>query len=179
MERTFVWRTHLKDGPLVATAIHDGDGLRPEVEALTAVDKKTRKLEEDPFTSELTDIGCTRVIGLRSRFEVDLNRTREKAVYIHPEDAWGIKVWKTEPAEDIIMRSLDEYDSFYSEMYRMFSGLKKKYGYFVVLDLHSYNYRRGGPGHPPEDAEMNPEVNIGTGTMDMELWSPLKKQVHK
>jgi len=43
----------------------------------------------------------------------------------------------------------------------------------VILDLHSYNHRRDGPDKPAADPEGNPEVNIGTGTMDRERWGPL------
>jgi len=43
----------------------------------------------------------------------------------------------------------------------------------VVYDLHSYNHRRDGPNSEPAAVEGNPEVNIGTGTMDRELWGPL------
>jgi hypothetical protein len=43
----------------------------------------------------------------------------------------------------------------------------------VVFDLHSYNHRRDGPEAPPADPELNPEVNVGTGTMDRERWGPV------
>jgi len=173
MNKIGVWETYPEDGPLVAAAIHDGEGLRPEAAELIAVDKKTRKLEEDPFTSDLADLGITRIIGLRSRFEVDLNRPREKAVYINPEDAWGINIWKTPPQPAFIARSLEAYDSFYNEMHRIFSGLESRFGHFAVLDIHSYNYRREGPDGPPADPTENPEVNIGTGTINRQIWGPL------
>ena len=38
-----------------------------------------------------------RIIVNRSRFEVDINRPRDKAVYITPEDAWGLHIWKNIP----------------------------------------------------------------------------------
>ena len=60
-----------------------------------------------------TIIAGTRIIGLRSRFEVDLNRPRQRAVYLEPEDTWGLRVWKVKPAPDIISRSGVEYDAFY------------------------------------------------------------------
>ncbi len=37
-------------------------------------------------------------------------------------------------------------------------------------DLHTYNHRRDGPGGPTADAAGNPEVNIGTGTLDRGRW---------
>jgi hypothetical protein len=51
--------------------------------------------------------------------------------------------------------------------------MEGQYGYFMVLDLHSYNHRRQGPQGPPADQEGNPEINIGTGTMDRKRWAGL------
>ena len=47
-----------------------------------------------------------------------------------------------------------------------FSTLSRMRGPFVVLDVHSYNHRRAGPDAPPAPAEHNPDVNVGTGTLD-------------
>lgn len=172
-DQTKIWKTHKGAGPLVATAIHDGHFLRKEIAEIMLLDDIAQLREEDPFTGEFTSIGDTRILGLNSRFEVDLNRPREKAVYIKPEDAWGLNVWKTEPPEEIINRSLAEYDDFYSEVHKIFSEMTEEYGRFVVFDIHSYNVLRDGPSNPPADPNLNPEVNIGTGTMDREYWASL------
>ena len=161
------------EGPLVAAAIHDGHGTRPEVAGLLAVGEEERLREEDPFTEFWTTVAPSRIIGLRSRFEVDLNRPRDKAVYRVPEDAWGLQVWRGEVPEEIVQRSLEEYDAFYADVERLLSGMARRHGRFVVLDLHSYNHRRAGPDGPPADAEGNPEVNLGTGSMDREYWAPV------
>jgi len=153
------------DSPLIATAIHDGHALREEMEQICALDDLGRLREEDPFTGQWTNATDNRVIVRTSRFEVDLNRVRKRAVYIKPEDAWGLKVWKKEPTQAVIKRSLDVFDSFYAEMFKMFSELKRRHGKFVVFDLHTYNHLREGPGGQPADPAQNPEVNIGTGTM--------------
>ena len=168
-----IWRQEMGEGPLVAAAIHDGHFVRDEVAQLLAVDEPTRLLEEDPYTSQWTVVAPTRVIGLRSRFEVDLNRPREKAVYRSPEDAWGIQVWKRVPPDDVFARSLEEYDAFYHAMGQLLSGIQSRWGRFFVFDLHSYNHRRAGPDAPPASAEENPQVNIGTGTMDRARWAPV------
>ena len=159
--------------PIIATAIHDGHELRSDVAALTALSDSERLQEEDPFTATWTMVVNTRVLTSRSRFEVDLNRPRDKAVYVTPEDAWGLQVWRNEPPEDMVTRSLEQYDYFYSEMHRVLARLQERYGKFVVLDLHSYNHRRGGPDAPPDDPKDNPEVNVGTGSMDRERWGSL------
>jgi N-formylglutamate amidohydrolase len=158
-------------GPFVATAIHNGHIIREELLKKMYIDEADRLREEDPFTENWTQIANTRVIGMRSRFEVDLNRPRGKAIYINPEDAWNLKIWNTKPSEEEIKVSLAEYDDFYNEMYAMFSDLKNQYGYFVVFDLHSYNHMRNGPDNPPADPDLNPEVNVGTGTMNRTLWA--------
>jgi len=126
--------------------------------------------EEDPFTGQWTMIADNRIVVRTSRFEVDLNRVREKAVYIKPEDAWGLKIWNTNPSEDIINRALEKYDLFYSDVYKIFTDLKRRFGKFFVFDLHSYNHRREGPDAQPAELALNPEVNIGTGTMDRKRW---------
>lgn len=159
--------------PLVAAAIHDGHEVRDEVAAILALDKHDRFREEDPFTRTWTVVADTRIVGLRSRFEVDLNRPREKAIYRSPEEAWGLKVWKTQPSAEIINRSLAEYDAFYARAYNLFASLEQRFGYFVVFDFHTYNHRRERPNAPPANPLENPEVNVGTGSLNRQHWAPL------
>lgn len=173
MSQDTIWELNEGNGPLVAAAIHNGHKLRQEVADIMALSEDARLREEDPFTGEWAIAGDTQIIGLRSRFEVDLNRPREKAVYIEPEDAWGLKVWESSPPPEIVTRSLAEYDAFYSDVYQLFTGLEQQFGCFVVFDLHSYNHLRAGADGLPADPELNPEVNIGTGTMDRARWGPL------
>ena len=133
------------EGPLVAAAIHDGHSVRPELAPLLAISDADRLREEDPFTSAWTAAAQNRIVVNRSRFEVDLNRPRNTAVYIKRSDAWGLKVWKKRPPDEVIARSLDGYDDFYRTVGAFLAGLAERYGRFVVLDLHSYNHRRLGP----------------------------------
>src|SRR5262249_53172094 len=102
------------DGPIVATAIHAGHLLREDAARLIALDEAQRLREEDPFTDELAIVAPTRLIGRRSRFEVDLNRPREQAVYRQPADAWGLHVWETPLGEAFVAESLAVYDAFYA-----------------------------------------------------------------
>jgi len=168
-----IWESFEGNGPIVATSIHNGHRIRKEAAELIALGETDRLREENPYTAEWLSVGDTQINVLRSRFEVDLNRPREKAVYIDPEDAWGLQVWKTRPPQEIIAASLAEYDAFYAEIMRIFSTIEKRFGRFVVFDLHSYNHRRQGPDAQPAEPEGNPEVNIGTGTMDRQRWAPL------
>jgi N-formylglutamate amidohydrolase len=168
-----LWQLVIGEGPLVAVAIHAGHAVRAEVAANLALDEAGRLREEDPFTDLWTDIASNRVVAYRSRFEVDLNRPREKAVYRLPKDAWGLDVWQHHLPEAVAAGSLGEYDAFYATMRYLLEQIERDCGRFVVFDLHSYNHRRGGPDVPAADAGENPEVNIGTGTMNRELWAPV------
>ncbi|MBI2479563.1 MAG: N-formylglutamate amidohydrolase [Planctomycetia bacterium] len=168
---TTIWRLTKGNGPLLAAAVHDGHDSRDEVVRHYALDDLARLREEDPFTAEWTQVAPTRIIGTRSRFEVDLNRPRDKAVYRVPADAWGLQVWQDDPPEEIFERSLAAYDTFYETMHELFTETARTEGKFVVYDLHTYNHRRGGPDGSAADPVENPQVNIGTGTLDRERWA--------
>jgi N-formylglutamate amidohydrolase len=160
-------------GPIVAAAVHQGHATRDAVAAALALDDCTRRREEDPYTGEWAQVAHTQIIGLRSRFEVDLNRPREQAVYRLPEHAWGLNVWREAPSAELVNASLREYDEFYSATEKLLRELIEEHGRVVVYDLHTYNHRRDGASAPPADAIENPEVNIGTGTMDSAYWAPV------
>ena len=113
-----------------------------------ALDDEGRFREEDAYTGTLTTIAQNQLVVYRSRFEVNLNRPREKAVYLLLEDAWGLDVWKKPPTVGLVTRSLQEYDRFYAHVHQICTRMQKAFGRFVMLDLHSYNHRRQGPGAP-------------------------------
>jgi len=154
-------------------ANHNGHELRSEVAALSALDKASRLREEDPFTGEWAEVVPTSLVARRSRFEVDLNRPRVTAVYMTADDAWGLEVWKSTPAQTVIDASLSEYDAYYEALESLCREKQQQHGAFVVLDLHSYNHQRHGPFGAEADPAGNPEVNIGTGSMDRQRWGSL------
>jgi len=168
-----IWYLHAGESPLVATAIHTGHEIRKEIAEYLVLSESDRLREEDLFTSGLTTVAQNRLIVLRSRFEIDLNRPREKAFYRVPEDAWGLHLWKEQPPGELIERSLEEYDRFYTEVKRFLIDLESRFGHFVVFDIHSYNHFRDGPDRPSADPKLNPEVNVGTGTMDRKRWASI------
>lgn len=160
-------------GPLVAVALHHGHQVRPDVARWMAIGDADRLREEDPYTGLWTTVAPTGIVVHRSRFEVDLNRPRVQAVYCSPQDSWGLRVWKRSLPGALIQYSLAQHDAFYREMREILSGVKREFGRFVVFDLHSYNHRRQGPSGKPEDPEGNPEINVGTGSLDPAVWGPV------
>ena len=156
------WEFISGDDPIIATAIHAGHDLRSDAASLTALADDERLREEDPFTDRWVDVAANTVVVSRSRFEVDLNRTRDKAVYRKPDDAWGLDLWKSDPSDEFVAESLGLYDQFFRELGEMCDELVATHGRFVVLDLHSYNHRRRGHDQPVDDPDANPEINLGT-----------------
>lgn len=160
-----IWQMEEGPGPLVALALHDGHAVRAELLPWLALSPEERLREEDPFTGSWTTVAPTRIVALRSRFEVDLNRPRPQAVYRRPEDAWGLPLYRAPLPEEVVRRSLRGYDAFYQRMHRLLEAKRQAHGRFVVLDLHSYNHRRDGPAAAAADPASHPEINVGTGTM--------------
>lgn len=131
-----------------------------------ALSDAERLREEDPFTGRWTTICPNRIIPRRSRFEVDLNRAPTQAVYRNPSDAWGLEVWHTPLSDAAIRTTMREYRAYYAAVLEILEDLEDRYGKFVVLDLHSYNHRRDGAHAPPAAQEQNPDINVGTGSLD-------------
>src|SRR5690606_11515034 len=78
------WDILIGDGPVIATAIHDGHTIRPSLHPHLALDAADRRREEDPLTGVLTAVGDVRIRVDTSRFQVDLNRPRDQAVANDP-----------------------------------------------------------------------------------------------
>ncbi len=165
-----------RPGPVIATAIHAGHELRPDVAQHIALAADARLREEDPATERIADFGATLVSVHASRFQVDLNRERHAAVYRTPADAWELDVWRGERPPSVVAGSLAEYDAFFEAMRALIADTIVREGHCIVLDVHSYNHRRSGPDGPPAPVAENPEVNLGTGSLD-DMWSPVARSV--
>ena len=172
MEAAEPWTIRPGPGRIVATAIHDGHDLRPEVAEAVALDDAERLREEDPFTGQaVLDVPAHAIVH-RSRFEFDLNRPADGAVYCTPDQCWGLELWKPgEPNDALVQRSLDLHANYYRELGQMLDGVAEHHPRFVLLDIHSYNHRRDGPGGAPQLQEEAPDINIGTFSMPREHWA--------
>ncbi len=162
---------HKEQSPIIAVAIHDGHIVYPSLLDYLSLREHERFREEDPYTAYLADLPVSQIIVQTSRFQTDLNRRREQALYRKPEDAWGLEVWRPVLPEVVITQLLDEYDRFYAEVSRLLEWTIAVFGKFIVLDIHSYNHRRN---HPQEAAKIgeNPEINVGT-IHNHSKWKPL------
>ena len=119
------WEMVRTAGPIWAAAIHAGHRVRAELAERLAIDESMRLREEDPFTDQWTELAPNRITVSVSRFEVDLNRPREQAVYLKPEDAWGLPLWRVAPFEEMIRTSRQKHDAFYAALGRTLDDLSR------------------------------------------------------
>ena len=77
-----LWIEHEGEGPLMATAIHAGHEIRHELLPLMLLEEFERAHEEDPYTDFWVKVVPTWFVPTHSRFEVDINRPRDEAVYL-------------------------------------------------------------------------------------------------
>lgn len=130
-----------------------------------------RLREEDPFTGQSVVDVPTHIIAHRSRFEFDLNRPPESAVYRTPEQSWGLEVWKQEPDDAFVARSLAIHADYYRMLGGLLDSIALSHERFVLIDVHSYNHRRDGPETEPTAAAEAPDINIGTFSMPRDHWA--------
>lgn len=148
--------------PIIATALHDGHLIPEHLAGLMNLSEFERMREEDPYTAQfIQNLETNQIIVHTSRFYVDLNRTWHKALYLKQEDAWGLQVWKTPLSKSQVDNIKSYYDQFYDDLKSLIESCIQTFGYFIILDVHSYNHRRHAP-HIEEPADGNPEINIGT-----------------
>ena len=141
--------------PYACGAVHDGHQFRKELWSNCLHTEYERWFEEDPATKEMVQTHPIVIAGMDSRFEYDLNRTPETAVY---DDAWGKQLWKNELPQEMKLRSLQKHEDFYKVVYALIAKLEEKFGICIVYDMHSYNWKRW-------DREV-PTWNLGASNVD-------------
>jgi len=160
--------------PYACGAVHDGHQFRRELWQNCIHTEYERWFEEDPATKEMVQTHPIVIAGMDSRFEYDLNRAPDNAIY---EDAWGKQLWHNPLSEEMKQKSLDKHESFYKVVHALIEKLEEKFGVCVVYDMHSYNWKRW-------DREV-PTFNLGTGNVDndrfgdtIELWRKMLSEIN-
>ncbi|WP_203258423.1 N-formylglutamate amidohydrolase [Hyunsoonleella ulvae] len=143
--------------PYACAAIHDGHQFRKELWDNCIHTEYERWYEEDPETKTMIQSHPIVIAGCDSRFEYDLNRTPEAAVF---ETAWGKKLWRASLSEAMKTKSLRKHANFYKVTHALIETLERKFGFCTVYDIHSYNWKRW-------DREV-PTWNLGTSNVDNE-----------
>jgi hypothetical protein len=151
--------------PLLATAIHAGHHMPSELLDICGISEADRLREEDPHTDEIARLFPNNMVLRSSRFAVDLNRAPEKAIYLQPEDCWGLPARTRPVPESLLAKLRADYYAWYDLLRYEIERLLQMHPFIVVLDLHSFNHRRGGPDAPCDPQENNPDIIIGRSNL--------------
>lgn len=146
--------------PYVCAAVHDGHQFRKSLWSNCTHSEYERWYEEDPCTKEMIIDHPIVIAGCDSRFEYDLNRDPETAVYT---DAWGKELWKEPLSDSEKQISLNKHSNFYKVVYELIKTLEKIHGKCIVYDMHSYNWKRW-------NREV-PTWNLGTANVDQDRFA--------
>ncbi len=141
--------------PYICGAVHDGHQFRKSLWENCTHTEYERWYEEDPCTKAMVWSHPIVIAGCDSRFEYDLNRPPETAIY---EDAWGKRLWKNSLPDTEVEQSLSKHDNFYKIVHALVRKIEDKYGKALVFDMHSYNWKRW-------DRDV-PVWNLGTANID-------------
>ena len=141
--------------PYACAAIHDGHQFRKELWENCIHTEYDRWYEEDPETKTMIKSHPIVIAGCDSRFEYDLNRAPEDAVF---DTAWGKQLWHKPLSEAMKDKSLRKHTNFYKVVHTLIEKLESKFGFCTVYDMHSYNWKRW-------DREV-PTWNLGTSNLD-------------
>ena len=160
---------------LLAFAIHNGHQLPSELQDSCGIDEATRLREEDPFTGGFAELFDNHVVVATSRFAVDLNRSMDKAVYLKPEDAWGLPVRNCELESAIIEELQEAYQAWYRMVQYQIDRLLTLHPRLLILDLHSYNHHRGGIDAAYDPQSQNPDIIIGRSNLSQEFYPQIEK----
>ena len=148
--------------PYVCAAIHNGHQFRKSLWERCTHSTYERWYEEDPATQRMVQSHPIVITGRDSRFEYDLNRGPEEAVF---ETAWGKVLWKSPLPDEERQLSLNKHSNFYKVAHALIEKLESKYPKVIVFDMHSYNWKRW-------DREV-PTWNLGTKNINNERFGAI------
>jgi len=154
--------------PYVCGAVHDGHNFRKELWDNCLHSGYDRWYEEDPETKNMVYTLPIVIAGCDSRFEYDLNRPPEEAVF---ETAWGKELWKEPLPEAMKLRSQQKHTNFYKIVHALISKVESKFGACIIYDMHSYNWKRWD--------RAVPTWNLGTSNVDNERFNDIIKSWQK
>lgn len=139
----------------LCAAVHDGHHFRKELWDNCKQTEYERWYEEDPSTLDMIESHPIVIAGCDSRFEYDLNRDPDNAIY---EDAWGKELWHKPLSADMLRKSIFKHNNFYRVVQSLVAKLESIHPMCIVYDMHSYNWKRW-----PREV---PTWNIGTSNID-------------
>lgn len=132
--------------------LHSGTWIPEPIEKKLSVSRKKRKCEEDAASDRIYRKLVLENAGIwidnkQSRFVIDFNRSRKRAIYADNSEEWLDVVWKKELTKE----DEEAIHSSYRECYFTLTKLLDSYTFNIIFDGHTMNDRPG-----------RPDISIGT-----------------
>ena len=156
---------------MLGVALHSGSTVRPEMQQIMGVTRQQRFLEEDPYTDRFVKDFPMHLVALDSRFEYDLNRELEGAIYPYGEKKWGLQVWKRPLTGEEREKTYLKHKEFHEFLEVIIEHILEYHRIAVVFDIHSFCYQRERRLEWWKDE--HPEINLGTSSIDRTHFAPL------
>ncbi|MBT8179666.1 MAG: N-formylglutamate amidohydrolase, partial [Eudoraea sp.] len=119
--------------PYVCGAVHDGHQFRKSLWENCLHTEYERWYEEDPCTRSMVEAHPIVIAGCDSRFEYDLNRPPDGAIYT---DAWGKQLWKEPLSKKEYDHSQRKHTAFYEVVHSLIGKLEELFPRVIVFDMH-------------------------------------------
>lgn len=148
--------------PFICAAVHDGHQFRKSLWKNCIHTEYERWYEEDPCTKQMVQSNPIVLAGCDSRFEYDLNRPPETAIF---DTAWGKQLWKVPLHQNEKQVSLKKHSNFYRIAHALVKKIEELHGRAIVYDMHSYNWKRWN--------RAVPTWNLGTSNIDNERFGAI------
>jgi len=154
----------------LGVALHAGSRVRPDMLEIMEVTREERFREEDPYTDRFVQDCPMQIIALDSRFEYDLNREMERAIYPFHAKKWGLQVWKRPLTEDEKEQTYRKYREFHTLLDMVIEHILEYNRIAILFDIHSFCYQRRKRVEWWKDER--PEINLGTRSINREHFAP-------
>lgn len=151
---------HWEPSMIIGVAPHWSHRVREQLRPKLAIGDAERLYDEDPHTERFLGPFATVLAPNQSRYEIDVNRPPDVALYTRPELAWGKKVWGEELDRYERERSLEIWYEFHGFLDAVVEDSIERFGRALLFDIHSFNYQRSGPVDWREHPD--PTINLGT-----------------
>lgn len=149
-------KQHGSKDNLLLTTIHNGTYIPANIEKYFYWNSKRRRTEEDIGTADLYrglfhELGGTWINVLFSRFWIDLNRTKENALFKYEADTkYNVNLEK-------MSKYLEESEKYYNSFYALIAGLIQEDNLFIFSG-HSMRDKKDRPDycliHKSDDDEL-------------------------
>lgn len=152
--------------PQIILCQHSGTKISDHILSKMDILEFNRDYETDLYLDRLFSQQPVVYTALFSRYEFDTNRTKETALYLTPELAWGASVYNEPLSNREKEGLLEKYQEFYHYFDLIVSQTIKKFGKCIIYDIHSYNIT-----HPDRIGRELPLFNVGTMSINREKYA--------